>query len=620
MASIRNRKEVPSKVAPRGPIDEKADALKRWWNAPPAELGQISEVGRLLYVYLAAIERSQMGLRYLNYVSALLMSGRAPHSFGFCMTAVNSQEAMSLSRNLFRPPSLNCIAQIGDTLKERVWSRVSWLEFVPVKKSDFEIRQRCTESNAWFDAYCDEMDFDNHISQMGYDAGEFGTSFNLTWPSLDGKEVTNTRVMADEMRVHADAALINTPGLGMVSFQDREELIETYAIGDNADAIRSKLLLAPSAFRGFMGPPSDVIAVARGFRFKRPSGKPGRHVISLIDGTTFVDEECDENPFSVLRYNKLARHYFGKGVPENCIAMQCELDRAVSARAEMQRQVSFPHVQSDREAKVDDNEIDAGGIIHYTGKAVRFDVISGTPKDLDDCVNELEKKIFLREGISPATAGGDMPNGLDAGVAIEAFKNIADGRLYSHAKNLERLIEDIGNKTIRCAAKVKPSIRVRDKQVPWSKVAVDLKRARFQAFPLSKLPSSLPAKLQEVERWAKRGSITPAQEARLLALPDMGQGQLPMIDASENATLWQLNKIVNEGQYYPPSSQLDPQQSYADAQAFYLVSLSDELPMDRLILILKYVAACKARVQKSAPASPGPTAPAPGTPPAQPQG
>lgn len=609
----RPRATARAEIATRGggPTDQR----KRWYKAAKSESGEVAELGRLLYQELAAIERSQLRHRYLHYVSALLVDGRAPPSFSFSMSSNSSREAVAMSNAMFRPPSLNCIASIGDVLKERVWSRVSWLEFLPVSRSDFESRKRCTEANAWLSSFFEATEFEGMVSSCGADSTTYGTAFARTTPTLDGKNVRNLRVMVDEMRIPPDADLAAPKWLGQVGFENRDDLIAAYAKGKNAAAIKAALLREPAAFRGFAALPanySDIVAVGEAYFFGAGDDEPGRHAMALSSGMVLVDEEWTHgNPYSVLRYNKLPRSYQGKGMPENCLGLQMELDRMVACRAEAQRQASFPHVQIAREAHIDPESVMGGGVIEYTGTPARFDVPSGTPKDLNEGIVELERKIFAREGISQNTAGGDLPAGIDAAVAIESFQNIADTRLYSHAKNLERFIEDIGEKTIRMAALTKPKARVGAKELSWSSVAADLKKSRMRAFPLSKLPSSLPAQQQQVEDWTKTGQINQAQRARLIGLPDP-TGQLPLIAASENAILAALDEIVAAGAYQPPDPLADPQLTYDLARAYTLRAVTDKLPQDRITQLRKFTAAAKAALPPPAPA-PGPAAPQPQT-------
>lgn len=598
------------------PLDKHQDATKRWFNAPQGKIGTVTEVGQLLFQELAAIERSQLRRRYFNYVCALLVDGEAPPSFGYSMTGHAGREMSAMSTAEFRPPSLNAVAQICDTLKERIWSRVSWLEWLPVSKSDYESRQACTAATNWMHAFNESTGFDAEITQCGQDASIFGTAIMKTAPSRDGMTVVNTRVMIDEMRVSSDADFTSMRHAGQVSFESKDDLIRIFSKGKDADVIRKAIQDAPPAHRGFLSLPvnySDVIAVCEAYRWDQDDegNDVGRHVMVLgAGGFTLVDEAWTlGNPYSVLRYNKLSRSWRGKGVPENTLAMQIELDRMVAARAEFQRQMSYPHIGLERSAHIDPNSLEGAGFYEFSGTPAKFDVISGTPKDLDAGIDNLERKIFMREGISQNTAGGDLPAGLDAGVAITAFQTVADGRLFSHAKNAERFIEEIGEKVVRVAAVVKPKATVGEKEVSWSSVSSNLKKSKMRAFPVSKLPSSLPGQLATIEDWSKSGQINQAQRARLLALPDP-TGQLPLITASENATASTLDQIVAKGLYLPPDSQCDPQGQYEQARARYLVEKTNGLPMDRIAQLLKFVNAAKAMQPAPAPApGPGPAGP-----------
>lgn len=609
---------------PRGPVDEAEDAQKRWYNAPKAEIGEISEMGTLLYSELAAIERTQIRQRYMYYVAALLMDGSAPDTFGYALSAHSSREATAMTTALFRPPSLNCIASIGDVLKERVWAHVSWVDWLPMNRSDYDTSARCQETTEWMHAFCEENGFDDLIEQAGHAGATYGTKIGKVVPSMDGKRVEISHVLIDQMRVSRDANHGKPKQIGEVAFESREDLINVYANGPDKKAnllVRKAILDAPAAFRGFMPLDvnySDTIAILEGFKFDLPDGTPGRHARCLTNGFTLVDEPWTlGNPYIVGRYNKLARNYCGKGVPQNCLGMQLELDRTVACRAEAQRVASYPRAQVEKASHVNDNEIEDMGIIHYATTPVVFTTVQGTPKDLTETIISLKQEIFAREGISENTAGGDMPAGLDAAVAMEAFQKIADGRLFSHAKNQETFIADICTQIVKTAAVVNPVARVGAKDIRWSAVKADLKKARMRPFPLSKLPSSLPAKVNMIERWRRRGTITPAQEARLQGLPDV-QGQIPMIAASENCILKQLGRIVKTGEFEPPDPDTDPQQAYDTAKAFKLVAVTDELPRDRVVELTKFVKVCKDRLAAAAPPPVPAAPPMPGAIPAQP--
>lgn len=598
MARVRSRDVVKATGEPLDSNDGRIVA--RWYNAPQAKIGEITEVGQLLFQELAAIERSQVRKRYYNYVCALLVDGQAPPSFGYSMSAVGGREMSAMIVSEFQPPSLNCISSITDTLRERVWSRVSWLEWIPQSKGDYESRQRCQDATAWMQSFFDSTDFDSEITQSGHEASTFGTAIMKTAPSRDGTKVVNTRVMVDEMRVSSDADFATMRHAGQVSFESRDELIRVFAKGKNADAIKLAILRAPPAFRGFMKLEvnySDIVCVAEAYRWDEDAdgNMTGRHVMVLgADGFTLVDEEWTlGNPYSFLRYTTLPRSWTGRGVPARCMAMQLELDSMVAARASFQRQMSYPRIGIDRAAHIDPNALDGGpGIYEFNNTPAVMQVVSGTPKDIDAGIDNLERKIFMREGISQNTAGGDLPAGLDAAVAITAFSQIADGRLYSHAKNLERFIEDIGTKVVRVASLVKPKVQVGAKEISWASVAADLKKSKMRAFPISKLPSSLPGQLATIKSWKEAGVITSTQETKLLNMPDIA-GQLPMITASEDATQRTLDKIVLTGEYIPPDSMADPEAQATQARARCLVEKNNDLPQDRIAVLTKFAKAAQ---------------------------
>ena len=596
MARTRLR-EQPTSTEPE------VSLTPRWFSAPVETIGQVTEAGRLLYQELAAIEKQQTKQRYRSFVFSLLATGRAPASFSYSMSSAGSASAATFASD-FRPPSLNQIAVVRDVLRERVWSRVSWLQIDPVVKSDFDLRERCLQASAWLDSFFESNGLEQDISSVGDEATIYGTGCYKIVPSRDKQRVETVRVLWDDLRISLDADLAKPTLVGAVAFENRETLIRAYAAEDKE--LAQAILRQPPACRGFNASKTiqDVVALCEGWHWYTAANgdDKGRHVLALSDGTTLVDEEWTLGcPFIFLRYTTSPKSFPGIGVPERCLGLQLELDRMCAARADFQRSMSRPHAQVERSSQVSDPQAD---IVEYTGTPVRYDVISGTPKDLSVDIGALEAKILAREGISQV-ANGDVPDSLTAAVALEASVRIADQRLRSHAVNLEEFIEAVGTQLLKVAAVVKPKTRVGDRDVNWSEVAIDLKRARLRAFKLSLLPSDQSKRLELIERWSQAGLLTQAQRMRLLEMPET-QGTPPPQSGSENLADKLVTEILKTGKYVPPDELCDPDVQYQHARARYLAEAAGGLEESKLVLLLQFIEAAKALVPPAPVAPPSP--------------
>jgi hypothetical protein len=114
---------------------------------------------------------------------------------------------------------------------------------------------------------------------------------------------------------------------------------------------------------------------------------------------------------------------------------------------------------------------------------------------------------------------------------------------------------------IALAAQLKPTVRTqgrRGQQIKWDDVALDfdidnLVSSQFnvQAFPLSRFPTTIAAREQQISDWLENGQISRRDAMRAGLLPDteaLGDESTVEIDLVEDL----LDEIVEHSEFRPP--------------------------------------------------------------------
>lgn len=593
------RRDAPKKQT-NGRRSQSSDS-KRWWEAPKGASA------RRLVNWAMDIETTQWPQRFANLTYYKYMTGRAVNpGFNYSMVSRPSSVSAAYGRSVWRPPSLNAMAQCDDVLANRVYKSRPFISVCPIA-GDFSARVKSKKLTRWLDAAFYDLDIWNVVELCGQDSRMYGTAYVKVDVGSD-KMPRLTRICDDEVLLdETECSVSDEPRtFGYRVFVSRDEIMAQF--GDTPEAIEA-INAAPSANLGFyFGSDldvSDVIVLLEAWHLG-VMDKPGRHVLA-VGNYALTDEKykADHFPIAKLVYKKLSSGWRGQGLAEQVLPLQRALERVGAAFDENIQRVGWPRVGIESGSNVNEAALAAksAGTFKYTQTLPQFINPQAITADQFAYQRTLIQQIRERVGISDQAASGVKTPGLNSGLAIERQAQIDDGRHVELSLHLEDFVRDIGVLLIEAAEICKPSVTLpgrRAQQIKWSDVNMAKSSYWLRPFPMSSLPQSIAGRTEIIEQWAAQGRISKATQNRLEQVPDI-DGYLDLVNAAAESVEAALDRMIEEGDYEPPTPFADLQDQIAMAQSRYLFEKDQgDTPRDRLDLILQYIAATQELIEDAA--------------------
>jgi hypothetical protein len=345
------------------------------------------------------------------------------------------------------------------------------------------------------------------------------------------------------------------------------------------------------------------------------TGSPGRRVIAIDDVLLSDEEWNDDLPLASLIFEPIADSAKGQGCPEMQLPLQREVDRIADNLSEQERRFSWCKVQVRRGDNIDIDACTDNSVIEYNEEPAKFEQGVAPTQELYNQLATKGQQCLARVGISENQAQGEVPDGIDAGIAIIARQQVDDVRHIAIGQRQEAYIERLGKLIIQAAGRYKPEVFFKGKKIEWPEVASDQKKCKARAFPLSGLPQSIPGRKQALADMLRNGEIDKITYRRALGSNEV-RPIADVITASEDFALDQIDKMMEKGEFQPPIKFQDPQRALSLAQARIMIELKD-LPDEKdpaykklnhgIQLLTQYAAMLVERMDEMAP----PPAPAP---------
>lgn len=526
------------------------------------------------------IARWQWNTRFKDVVFQRYATGRdtIQGSYNYAITRRPLSVASAFFGSDWRPPSLNQIATAMDVYSARIFHNRPFVQPLPLSGAGgFKARCRAKKLDRYGDAIFSDTKFWDTTYLLGRDCMERGTAVVKIHEDQHVKgRVAITRVLKDEILIADDEAIYGpVPQMTQVVFYNRRDLMARY--GKTKEA-RDAIAKAPSVFPGFCAQLDTsykhVVPVYEAWSKPFGEGKervPGRHCI-VFAGHVLLDEEWKKNyfPFEYLHFAPLTNSPWGQGLVEQCLGSQVSLDEIEATIDEAHARVARPAVGVEEGSNVSVEQI-AGlpGVVYtYTGTKPVFEVPPVMPPESYALRDTRKQEILQRAGISQNATQGTTGQGLKAAVAIMANAQVEDSRHVDLSERFEDFVERVWLQSIALAAQLKPTVRTqgrRGQQIKWDDVALDfdidnLVSSQFnvQAFPLSRFPTTIAAREQQISDWLENGQIDRRSAMRAGLLPDteaLGDESTVEIDLVEDL----LDEIVEHSEFRaPPAPFVDP--------------------------------------------------------------
>lgn len=348
----------------------------------------------------------------------------------------------------------------------------------------------------------------------------------------------------------------------------------------------------------------------------------GKHIIA-IDGADILVEEWKSNdfPFAFVHYSDRPIGFWGLGVAERLVGIQLEINRLLNSISEQLRRRGKGRGFYQK-GSINPKDITNGiaSLVPYNGSQPPiFDNGNAVAAEEFAQLDRLVARAFDEIGVSQMSAAGRKDPGINSGVAIRERDDIESERFVKQGQRFEQFAIDIADRIIDCFEmnNVKSyNIRYLDgrkmDEVNWKDCAMDRKNFVFQTFPVSALPGTPAARLEQVMEFLQQGIISDMAEARrLLNFPDL-ESENDLATAALDDVDATISKILDddEPQFSTPEDYQNLQLLLSRGTAAYLRAKNRDTPEDRLDMMRQMLDSVATKL-KPPPAPPAPPMAAP---------
>ena len=603
----------------------------RWWTDPDdRRANRLMDVAGHCY---RALEQTRLGM-------------------ATCARMYSNTPIIGLTPRLYRhraPTSkmnrltLNLIKSVIDTYVSLITKDKPKVSF-ETSGGDWSLQQKAKMLEKFVDGIVYETKLEELAPTIVRDCAIFGLGCVKLYLDTDGPtpKICADRVFPHELLID-DQDWFYGKGQNLYQYRyiDRYVLMERYP--EHAEKIRhasASVFMDASTYGTESGTQMlDQVVCVEGWHLATVPGedgsRDGRHTIACGD-SLLVDEEYEPEyfPFAFLYRQKPINGLWGQGLADELQPQQIEISRLMQNIQRSQR-LAIGHWLVEENSRINTNAINdvVASIIRFTGVKPEYVAYQPVSADVYQHLWNLWAKGFEVVGISQMAASSEKPAGLNSGKAMLVYADVQSQRFQPCYREYQHWFLSIAEQIVhlaREAQKIQPSFKVKAtgskqmmKDVKWADANLADEEFTLKLYPTNQLADDPAAKMQVVQDMINSGMLRPEDGKRLLDMPD-----LEAVESFENASydnvMRAYDRIVEDNDYFPPEPYMNIQESIRIMQMCYLKARLDDVPVDRLEMIRRWIDECAALIPPPpAPpaAPPGPATGGPGGPPVgSPQG
>jgi hypothetical protein len=291
-----------------------------------------------------------------------------------------------------------------------------------------------------------------------------------------------------------------------------------------------------------------------------------------------------------------------------------------------------PHIFVENNSEVNTNAVDdrTMSIIKYTGLKPEFVAPTPFAPELLEYLEKTWQRGFESVGISVNMAASERPSGLDTGKAQMVYADIQQQRFIPCYREYQQFFVQVARTIIEVAREIQrdyPDFEVSTidgksmmSSVKWVDASMDDEEFTLELVPTNKLSDDPAAQLAYVQNAMNSGLMDADTGKRMLGTENADLAEYNSYEFSHyDYVMTSIDKMLDHGEYEAPDPTLEDYlpQAITLAQKAYFKAKIDAVEEDRLMMLLKWVQACKDYLAPPAPppAPPGPPGAEAGPPP-----
>lgn len=563
---------------------QSSPVLKDWWNV------KNEEICKHTFALVNTISQFQSYRRTLNSRYARLYSNLGLLGFNASMYSKSATDNFTGNRVTYNVIKSVIDAAASKIAKNRPKPQFltedgNWYQFEKAKKLTQYIEGVYYDANTY------------HEAQRAFtDACVFGLGVIKIFE--ESGRIKTERVFPEEIVVDEAEAINGKPRqIHQVKYVSKDMLAAMFPKHKNEIFSSSHGLDSQVVSESVI----DLVKVVESWHLpSSKESKDGRHVIA-VEHATLLDEDYEKNyfPFVFFRWSERLAGFHGQGIAEELIGLQIEINKLLRNIQQAQHLVAVPRVYLEASSKVASQHINnnIGSVVKYSGKTPTFQTPQAMTAEVYNHLKWLIQSAYEVTGISQLSATSKKPVGLESAVALREYQDIESERFMlvgqrwdSMFMDLAKIVIDMSrdlyteNKDLSVQIKGKDFI----KTIKWSEVDLPDDQFIMKVFPTSLLPSTPAARIQKAQEYIQAGWMDKSQALAYLDFPDIEQFET-LEAASHRLTMKDIGTIMAKGEYVPPEPGMDLKLAEKLANQSYLKGRAENLPEERLELLLRYI-------------------------------
>ena len=532
------------------------------------------------------------------------------------------QQFADLIGDDWEPLSINAVESVVETLHSRlgatqikpqiVTSGAGYEQRRAAQRADEFIQGAFYSGRVWSDVAPDVL----------HDILRFGTGIATSW--VEEGELVFERVRPWELLVDdVDGAERRPRTVYRVRWVDRALAAARWP--DEAATIEAAP--APSGDWALVdtGARTDVIVVVEGWHLPSGAGAgDGRHTLA-VQGALIADEEWTESrfPFAVGRYQREPIGWYGRGVPDQLVGLQYDINATLLTIRDCHRFAGM-QIFVERGSRVVKTHLgnEVGAIVEFDGRPPQFFTPQTVHPEQYNWLATQYQRCFERAGVSQLASQAQIPAGLSgaSGKALRTYVAEADSRFTAVLRDFEDWHCDLARVAIMALRHAGESVSVISRgkgsirEVRWREVKLEEPYV-VQVLPSSMLPQTVAGRLEAVRDLINDGladalKLDPETIQRLLNWPDLESEGLT---AGRDAVDEVISAMLDSGTPGVPDSTLDLNVCVAQGIRRYAILVRDgeDVDSERLALLRQWIDSARSMLEQAMPEEPAAAPPVP---------
>lgn len=585
---------------------EKQEIKSKWWLSDK-QAAHAHIFGVIKNIKRYQNHRSLNYLRYARLYSNLELTSLTGGLFA------KSNDAQNYLANRV---TYNVIKSCIDTAAAKI-AKAKPRPIFLTEEGSYTLKQKAKKLSAFMEGQFDEMGTGTGEDRTFYGLGRqcfvdaclFGTGAVKLF--FDGEKIKAERVFIDEILVDETEGRYRQPRqIHQVKLVHRDVLIDMFP------KFEAAIKACPSGLGAEHETTADMVEVAESWHLQTSAKSgDGKHGISIENCTLFFEDyKKDYFPFLFQRWSMQPLGFYGRGLAEELIGIQLEINKLLRSIQLAQHLCAVPQVWLDVQSKAIAKHIDnhIGGIKYFTGQPPIFMTPTAMNAEVYNHLERLYQRAFEISGLSQLSATSQKPAGLDSGVALREYQDIETERFSLTSQMYEDFYVESSYLVMDMLRDLKErginvEIKVRDgnffNRLTFKDVDIPDDHSSIRSFPTNFLPSTPAGKLQSVQEMVAAGFFSQEEALELLDFPDISKAKSIKL-APREAVYKTIEHIIDKGEYLPPEPFMDLDFAAKTSQNYYLRGRADGMPEDRLDLLRAFMEDCDALLNPEQPPAP----------------